>query len=265
MDSMADTVMTLLVARQRNDTQCTVDTCNVSESAYNYRPSLTANAIFLALFSFSLACYTVQGFWHRHAWGFSIAMVCGVVIFGRDISRVSPGAYTRLFIPCDIFSLVLQGTGGGMASVASQNNKDPKNGDNIMIAGLSTQVFTMALFIALAAEYGWRVHKRLRGQGSAGLDPTHAKLRNSTAFKGFLVALSLATVCIFTRCVFRVAELAGGWRGTLMKNQRLFIGLEGVMVIVAALALIAFHPGLCFKAGYEADGEKGRSGEDSVE
>jgi RTA1 like protein len=187
------------------------------------------------------------------------------VIFGRDISRIPPGGYTRLFIPCDIFSLVLQGTGGGMASVASQNGKDPKSGDNIMIAGLSTQVFTMALFIVLSAEYGWRVLKRFREQGSAGLDPTHAKLRNSIAFKGFLAALILATLCIFARCVFRVAELAGGWRGPLMKNQRLFIGLEGVMVIVAALVLVAFHPGLCFKAGYEVDDEKQRSGEDSVE
>ncbi|KAH0556593.1 hypothetical protein GP486_005561 [Trichoglossum hirsutum] len=184
-----------------------------------------------------------------------------VIIFGRDISRIPPSGYTRIFIPCDIFSLVLQGTGGGMASVASQNNKDPKSGDNIMIAGLSAQVFTMALFIVLAAEYGWRVHKRLRAQGSAGLDPTHAKLRGSASFKGFLAALTLATLCIFTRCVFRVAELAGGWRGVLMKNQRLFIGLEGVMVIVAALSLIVFHPGLCFKPGYEVD-EKNRSADD---
>ncbi|KAI9772732.1 MAG: hypothetical protein M1840_000327 [Geoglossum simile] len=190
-----------------------------------------------------------------------------VVIFGRDISRIAPSSYTRLFIPCDIFSLVLQGTGGGMASVASQNGKDPKSGDNIMIAGLSTQVFTMALFIVLSAEYGWRVRNRLRDQGSAGLDPTHATLRNSTAFKAFLASLTLATLCIFARCVFRVAELAGGWSGSLMKNQGLFIGLEGVMVIVAALVLIAFHPGLCFKAGYEVDdSEKNRrTGEDSVE
>jgi hypothetical protein len=188
-----------------------------------------------------------------------------VIIFGRDISRIPPGGYTRIFIPCDIFSLVLQATGGGMASVASQNGRDPKNGDNIMIAGLSVQVFTMALFILLSVEYGWRVYKRLQAQGSAGLDPTHAKLRNSASFKGFLVALTLATLCVFARCVFRVAELAGGWRGALMKNQGLFIGLEGVMVIVAALSLVAFHPGLCFKLGYEVAEEKNRSGDDIAE
>jgi hypothetical protein len=152
-----------------------------------------------------------------------------------------------------------------MASVASQNNKNPKSGDNIMIAGLSFQVFTMLLFILLSFEYGWRVFRRLQAQGEAGLDPTHAKLRNSTPFKSFLAALILATLCIFTRCVYRVAELSEGWTGALMKNQSMFIGLEGVMVIIAALALAIFHPGLCFKLGYEKDGEKNSSAEDIAE
>ncbi|KAH0538191.1 hypothetical protein FGG08_005207 [Glutinoglossum americanum] len=253
---MAAAVVSFLMARdgKGNGHDCTMETCSLSDSPYNYRPSLVANSVLLSLFSFALACYSVQAICHRKAWAFSIAMVCGCIRY-----------YMRIFIPCDIFSLVLQATGGGMASVASQNNRDPTNGDNIMIAGLSAQVFTMALFITLSAEYGWRVYKRLQAQGSAGLDPTHAKLRNSASFKGFLAALTLATTCIFTRCVFRVAELAGGWKGVLMKNQGLFIGLEGVMVIVAALALVAFHPGLCFKLGYEGDAEKNRSGEDIAE
>ena len=43
-----------------------------------------------------------------------------------------------------------------------------------------------------------------------------------------------------------MAELAQGWDGALIKKQNLFIAFEGVMVIVAVLALNVFHPAVCF-------------------
>ena len=82
------------------------------------------------------------------------------------------------------------------------------------------------------------------------LDPTHAKLRASWSFKGFLYALSFATVCIFVRSVYRVAELGEGWTGQLIRDQDTFIGLESALVVVAVLSLNAFHPGYCFREGY---------------
>lgn len=123
-----------------------------------------------------------------------------------------------------------------------------------MIAGLSVQVFTLLIFILLALDFAFRTTKRTRELGSqSALDPTHAKLRSSWAFKGFLIALSFATLCIFTRSVYRVAELSEGWNGHLIKTQKYFIGLEGAIVGAAVLALNAFHPGLCFREGYDMD------------
>ena len=87
--------------------------------------------------------------------------------------------------------------------------------------------------------------------GDAALDPEHAALRRSSKFRVFLVALGLATVCIFIRSVYRVAELSEGWTGALIQNQRLFIGFEGAMVIAAVSVLNAFHPGYCFREGYK--------------
>lgn len=84
----------------------------------------------------------------------------------------------------------------------------------------------------------------------AALDPKHAALRGSAKFRAFLVALGLATFCIFIRSIYRVAELSEGWTGALIRNQRLFIGFEGAMVIVAVLVLNIFHPGYCFREGY---------------
>ncbi len=174
-----------------------------------------------------------------------------VTTFGAQNSRIAPLTYPRFFIPCDIISLMLQAAGGGIASVASHQDRSTKTGDNIMVAGLAFQVGTLFVFILLCTDFSVRTLLRMRKLGAAeALDPTHAKLRASWAFRGFLASLALATLCIFVRSVYRVAELSEGWNGALMKNQPLFIGLEGVMVVVAVLVLNAFHPGICFREGY---------------
>lgn len=180
-----------------------------------------------------------------------------VLTFGAENSRIKPLSYPRIFIPCDVASLLLQAAGGGLASARSHANESPAVGDNIMVAGLSVQVATLFIFIILAADFGIRTWRRTKQMGKEALDPTHAKLRESRAFKGFLIALAFATLCIFTRSVYRVAELSEGWNGHLIKTQKYFIGLEGAIVGAAVLALNAFHPGLCFREGYEARGAFG--------
>ncbi|KAK8230495.1 sphingoid long-chain base transporter RSB1 [Phyllosticta capitalensis] len=175
-----------------------------------------------------------------------------VSTFGAENSRLKPLSYPRIFIPCDIVSLLLQAAGGGIASGASHSDKDPSAGNNIMLAGLAFQVFTLLIFIVLACDFGVRTYRRVQHLGATqALDPTHARLRSSWAFQGFLVALAFATLCIFTRSVYRVAELSEGWNGHLIETQSYFIGLEGAIVGAAMVALNAFHPGLCFREGYE--------------
>lgn len=174
-----------------------------------------------------------------------------VLTFGPENSRIKPLSYPRIFIPCDLASLMLQAAGGGIASAASHTDRDPTTGNNIMIAGLAMQVFTLAIFIILSLDFAFKTFGRIRSMGStAALDQTHAQLRASWKFKGFLIALSFATLCIFTRSVYRVAELSEGWNGHLIKTQKYFIGLEGAIVGAAVLALNIFHPGLCFREGY---------------
>jgi len=188
-----------------------------------------------------------------------------VTTFGAENSRIKPLSYPRIFIPCDLVSLLLQAIGGGMASVASHTDKDPTPGNNIMIAGLSFQVATLFIFILLSTDFAIKTVRRVKKLGhTAALDPRHARLRESWAFKGFLTALAFATLCIFTRSVYRVAELSEGWGGHLIKTQKYFIGLEGAIVGLAVLALNAFHPGLCFREGSEEREKFGFGGRKGV-
>lgn len=148
-----------------------------------------------------------------------------------------------------------------MASAATHSGKDPRAGNHIMLAGLAVQVVTLFFYIVLASDFAFRTYHRISKLGkSQALDPTHAKLRASFRFRGFVCALIFATFCIFTRSVYRVAELSEGWSGHLILTQKYFIGLEGAIVAAGILSLNAFHPGLCFKEGYvkkeKAKGEK---------
>ncbi|PGH29064.1 hypothetical protein GX50_08196 [[Emmonsia] crescens] len=169
-----------------------------------------------------------------------------VTTFGRENSRIPAAWYPRIFIPCDIIALALQGAGGGIASSADPFTPEADLGTNLMIAGVVWQVVILSAFILLAVDFAVRTTLRMRSIGVEALDPKHAILRSSFAFRGFLVALSLATLFIFIRCVYRIAELSGGWDGPLLKDEPLFFALEGVMIVLAVLVLNAFHPGRGF-------------------
>lgn len=128
-----------------------------------------------------------------------------------------------------------------------------------MVAGLAIQVFTLFIFMCLCLDFALRTHKRYKSMGEDAFDqnPIFKTLREGRSFKFFLAALSLATICIFWRSVYRVIELGEGWTGHLIKQQWLFVGFEGVMVIVACLALNVCHPALTFKEGLEGMGGLG--------
>jgi hypothetical protein len=104
-----------------------------------------------------------------------------VVVYGESFSRIRPRTYSILFIGFDFFSLVLQGGGGGLAASSENNRNAEQTGINIMLAGLSFQVFSLLLFMALCAEFGWRAYKNV-----ANWEPRYASVRPTRLWKVFL-------------------------------------------------------------------------------
>lgn len=60
----------------------------------------------------------------------------------------------------------------------------------------------------------------------------------------FVAGLYGATLLILARCAFRCYELKDGYSGDAVADEGLFIGLEGVLVVVAVFTLGIGHPGL---------------------
>lgn len=166
-----------------------------------------------------------------------------VINFGESWSRLRPAWYTYIFICGDFISLVLQGAGGGLASVGEPGTTMQDVGTDLMIAGVIFQVVVLAFFGYFLVEYAIRTHRR-RDQLSA----ESMALFDSTPFRCFMSAVGIAYLGIFIRCVYRIPELTGGWRSELMRNEVEFIVLEGVMIVVSVAVLTIFHPGYCFPA-----------------
>jgi hypothetical protein len=134
--------------------------------------------------------------------------------FSPELSRFPPKFYYWAFWCCDAVSLAFQATGAGLASTSSGTSQI---GVNLALAGLAFQVLVICIFCGLFIDFFIRYFRssnmrKIRGQ----------------RLETFFLFLSLALVLITVRSVFRLYELHQGFRGDSMKNEGLFIGIEGV-------------------------------------
>lgn len=139
-----------------------------------------------------------------------------------EYSRLPAKYYTWIFILCDLFSLILQGAGGGIAATADTDSL-ASTGNNLMMAGIVWQVFTLLIFGILSGEYAYRAISRRNSWNQSVVN-----LVADTRFKLFVTGILTAFIAIFIRCVYRIAEMAGGWRNPIMRNEAEFIVLDGV-------------------------------------
>ncbi|RAL11795.1 RTA1 domain-containing protein [Aspergillus homomorphus CBS 101889] len=256
-------------------------------TSYGYIPSKSAGIAFCFLFVLSMIAHIVQFSWKRTWWCslFSIGCMVEVLgwagrtwaaecpynstafmiqistliiaptfftagiyvllgriiqLFGRASSLLSPKLYLWIFCTCDIISLVVQAAGGGLASSESGTvNGNTAPGTNTMVAGIVFQLISLTIFVVCAADFFRR---------SLRLGYLDALLRGPLAY--LLGAMVLSVVCIYIRSIYRTIELAQGWSGYLITHESFFVGLDGVMMVVAVAAFNVCHPGWLLPADH---------------
>ncbi|KAF2821848.1 parasitic phase-specific protein PSP-1 [Ophiobolus disseminans] len=189
-------------------------------------PSFVAAAIYLTLKHFVLYC-------------------------GPQYSLIKARLYPWIFVGCDFGSMVLQGIGGGLAAAGGTKNAKLIDGGNKMIvAGIAFQVVTMAVCGLLILVYVIRYKKGAAARHAAEKSAYHVdKEQGATPLwkiKVFAIMVSLAYVTVLIRCIYRLPEMAGGWGNALMRNEKEFLLLDGMMLAIACFALAVFHPAYFF-------------------
>lgn len=95
-----------------------------------------------------------------------------------------------------------------------------------MITGISGQVFVLLVFAVVGTDFfvrRFRSSQPLLSEGQA--------LLKDKKFRIFALALAFVYVLILIRCVYRIAEMVGGWRNPIMQDEALFIGLDSWWVL----------------------------------
>ncbi|KAJ7162969.1 RTA1 like protein-domain-containing protein [Mycena filopes] len=161
-----------------------------------------------------------------------------VTRLGPSYSRLRPIWYTIIFVSCDIFALVIQGAGGGIASSAATLS-GANLGANIMLAGIVFQSGAIITYSILAADVLRRYHKDLP------VRPHQTSDRGvmDTNLKTMIGALAFSTLILFVRSIYRTVELADGWNGRVIHTEVYFNVLDGGMVILAIFTINFAHPG----------------------
>lgn len=163
-----------------------------------------------------------------------------IQLFGRQSSILSPRLYLWIFCTCDIISLVIQAAGGGLASSESDTvNGNTAPGTNTMVAGIVFQLVSLTIFVFCAVDFFRR---------SMRLGYLQSLLHGSLAY--LVGAMVLSVVCIYIRSIYRTIELAQGWSGYLITHESYFVGLDGVMMVIAVGVFNIFHPGWLLPADH---------------
>lgn len=191
----------------------------------------------------------------------SIYMVLGRIIRltgGERHSLIRPSWLTKIFVVGDVLSFFVQSggklhpdtrqiglqilirnfTGGGMLAKAKTQD-ETKLANNIVLAGLFLQVAFFAFFVVVTATW----HKRMHAA------PTSSSLASPLPWARYLWILYLASFLIMVRCIFRIAEYAGGQGGVLLSSEIYLYIFDATLMFLVMVIFNFQHPSMVISRG----------------
>jgi hypothetical protein len=168
---------------------------------------------------------------------------------GSGYSFLGPRIILWFFITSDVIATVTQVAGAALIGVRQSNREDPTTANNILLAGLAYQVFSITVFVILVASFFFRARNALRASRLAV----------------FAFVFSIATIMIYLRTIFRLAETSEGLNGPLQSNEIFFACLEFAPVALAVLLFAGWHPGRCVGSRVRVMHEENSTVEANVE
>ncbi|KAK5674189.1 hypothetical protein LTS10_013086 [Elasticomyces elasticus] len=146
--------------------------------------------------------------------------------YGKEHAPLPPKVVLGVFITFDIVATLIQIAGAALVGVAYSNQKDPTTPSNVLLAGLSIQVASFAVFLVVLA---WTLFRTKRSPVSVSWV--------------FFTTLIVATLAVYLWTCFRLAEGAEGLMEELSTHEVYFGCLEFAPVVVAIYLLAYGHPG----------------------
>ncbi|CRK15821.1 hypothetical protein BN1708_011564 [Verticillium longisporum] len=188
-----------------------------------------------------------------------------VIWYGQQWSLLRPSLYPWVFVGTDFFSIFIQVIGGGAtaASAAGEGNETIASlGEKLVIGGVVFQVVNMLVCGSLMLIYTARRKKAVKNGPTLlenhapepevlNADGTRLGIATSRAtatekeakrVRIFVYCLVAAYMAIIIRCAYRITEQIPSISFKVLRNEPLFLGLDGAMILLS-IGLVSFvHP-----------------------
>lgn len=174
-----------------------------------------------------------------------------ISIMGEQYSRIAPKTYLKIFITIDVLCLLVQSGGGGIASGTS--NSALHLGTDILLAGIVLQLIALLFYMALGVEFIVRVYRNKPLVKKSHIPPSQTmdieqtwKSNNVNRVPRnvhlMVIGLSISTILVLIRSIYRTAELSDGFKGPIIKTQVYFNTLDATPIVLALFTLNFFAP-----------------------
>ena len=200
-----------------------------------------------------------------------------VTVYGPKYSICLPRWYICILISTEAITFAIQCTGGILAGV-SQGTSRAQPARMIMLSGNVLQMVAMSIFFCVFLEFLWRVFFQDRKYAQSGSDLRNMTLLNflkmllnvksartfksddldcfyNHKFQGirtrpllgyYPLILLLCVLLLYTRCVYRLIELAQGNSGYLHTHEVFIFTLDSALIAICGCSFVIFHPDFVF-------------------
>ncbi|RYP54247.1 hypothetical protein DL769_010384 [Monosporascus sp. CRB-8-3] len=164
----------------------------------------------------------------------SIYMVLGRMVRLLQAEHLAfiPVRWTsKIFVTADVISILMQGAGGAMLSIA-ETVDEFQRGENIIIGGLVVQLVGFSVFIAVAGVFYVRITK----------NPTRATDTVDIPWRSYMWVMFGSTALILIRSVFRLVEYVQGNDGYLMSREIYLYIFDATLMLAVMVMYNVYHP-----------------------
>jgi hypothetical protein len=171
----------------------------------------------------------------------SIYMTLGRIMRGlgsaaESLSIIPVRWLTTIFVVGDVFSFLMQGTGGGMMATEGRQ----KLGENIILGGLIVQIIFFGLFVVAAVIFHVRFSRYQ--YSSMALGGSRSNSADTFGWNGMLNMLYATSALILVRCIFRIVEYIMGHDGYPLKNEWTFYVFDATLMALTMAVFYWWYP-----------------------
>lgn len=167
-------------------------------------------------------------------------------VHGERHLVVSARWLTRLFVLGDVFSFLVQSSGGGLMA---SDTFSKKTAQNIILAGLLIQIVLFGLFAVTAVIF----HVRMRKWPSA------ATSSDRIPWERILFMMYAASAFIMVRSVFRVIEYVMGKDGYPLQHEWTLYVFDALLMVLTMAVFVWWYPGRLTPTPHEWESVEGGS------